>query len=126
VKRMGIGLVNPGHPKLNALLNAGVTPGQFEDAIRKALDAKKSFSYALAIVEREEKEARELVDQLASRPRTAKAPASGQQSFAQQDREAGWARWEQMSGRPHPDRLAQQPSNVIDITPRAAQSLLEG
>lgn len=68
VKRMGIGLVNPSHPKLNALLHAGVGVGQFESAIQKALDSRKSFSYALSIVEREAKEARELVDALGSKP----------------------------------------------------------
>lgn len=29
-------------------------------------------------------------------------------SFAQQERELGWARWEEMTGREHPDRLAHQ------------------
>lgn len=52
--------------------------------------------------------------------------AAAPKSFAQTDREEGWARWEQMAGRPHPDRLAQQPRNIIDITPRVDQTLLEG
>lgn len=124
-KRMGIGLINPGNAKLNTLLNAGATVGQFQDAVQKALNAKKTFTYALAIVEREEREARDLADSL-SQPKAAKSVASEQKSFAQQDREAGWARWEEMSGRPHPDRLAQLPRNVIDITPRVDQTLLEG
>lgn len=43
------------------------------------------------------------------------------QSFAQQDREAGWARWEEMTGRVHPDRIAAQQSRpvsgfVIDVS----------
>lgn len=75
-KRMGIGLINPSNSKLNALLNAGVSVGQFQDAVQKALDAKKTFSYALAIVEREEREARELVSTLPSKPR----PAAGAQA----------------------------------------------
>jgi hypothetical protein len=40
-------------------------------------------------------------------------------SFAQQEREAGWARWEEMTGRQHPDRLAAEGKKmsamVIDI-----------
>jgi hypothetical protein len=40
-------------------------------------------------------------------------------SFAQQEREAGWARWEQQTNRQHPDRLAYEASNggglVIDM-----------
>lgn len=124
-KRMGIGLVNPGNSKLNALLNAGVSVGQLQDAVQKALDGRKNFSYALSIVEREEREARDLADSL-SRPKVAKRAAPEQKSFGQQEREAGWARWEQMTGRTHPDRQAQQPHNVIDITPLETQSRLEG
>jgi len=68
VKRMGIGLVNPSNAKLNTLLNAGVSVGQFQDAVQKALDSGKNFSYALSIVERETREAGELAATLASRP----------------------------------------------------------
>jgi len=52
--------------------------------------------------------------------------ASAPKSFAQTDREEGWARWEQMTGQVHPDRIAQQPRNVIDITPRGNHLRLEG
>lgn len=38
-------------------------------------------------------------------------------SFKQADAEAGWARWEEMTGRQHPDRV-QQTGRVIDITPK--------
>ena len=37
------------------------------------------------------------------------------QSFAERDREAGMQRWEQMTGRQHPDR--QQSGVVIDLPP---------
>jgi len=39
-------------------------------------------------------------------------------SFAQQERELGWKRWEEMTGREHPDRLAhegKQPQQFIDV-----------
>jgi uncharacterized protein YdaU (DUF1376 family) len=39
-------------------------------------------------------------------------------SFAQQERELGWKRWEEMTGREHPDRLAHEgkrPNQLIDI-----------
>ena len=47
-------------------------------------------------------------------------PAKQAKSFAQQEREAGWARWEEMTNRTHPDRIKaeQQRGQVIDITPR--------
>lgn len=92
VKRMGIGLANPGHPKLNALLNAGASVAQFESAIQKALAGGKNFSYALSIVEREEKEARELVAALTSKPRSlpdgARAP-NKQEALEQRNRAIG-------------------------------------
>lgn len=49
------------------------------------------------------------------------AVAAPVKSFAQQDREAGWADWEQMTGRVHPDREAAQGRRVIDITPTNLQ-----
>ncbi len=80
LKRMGMGLVNPGNAKLNALLSAGVTVGQIEEAARKALDKGKTFAYALAIVEREERDARSLGQTLA---RQRVALQAGAETFAQ-------------------------------------------
>lgn len=56
----------------------------------------------------------------------AAAPAAPK-SFAQQEREAGWARWEEMTGRVHPDRQAANlPSSVvIDVQDAPAQQRLE-
>lgn len=54
------------------------------------------------------------------KPEERKQPAKQAKSFAQQEREAGWARWEEMTNRTHPDRIKaeQQSGQVIDITPR--------
>lgn len=41
------------------------------------------------------------------------APAAAPQSFAERDREAGMARWEEMTGRIHPDRAAAKPAGVV-------------
>lgn len=130
IKLTGIGMVNPGHPKLNALLHAGVTVEQVTAACQKALDSGKNFAYAMGILVKEEKEARELATQL-SAPRVQPRQAKPQKSFAQQDLERGWLRWEEMTGREHEEMrkvreaegLAYQ-GNVIDITP--GQQLLEG
>lgn len=52
-------------------------------------------------------------------------------SFAQQERETGWLRWEEMTGRKHPEmekiRAAESgfAGDVIDITPRGDGLLLE-
>lgn len=53
--------------------------------------------------------------------RKPKPPAQApQKSFAERDREDGWRRWEQQTGRSHPDRLAaaNASGSVIDVTPR--------
>ena len=39
-------------------------------------------------------------------------------TFAERDREAGMARWEEQTGRIHPDRLKAQQHDAIDVTPR--------
>ena len=54
----------------------------------------------------------------ANREGAARAPARPQQqSFAQQDREEGMRRWEQMTGETHPDRMPRQGGSVIDLVP---------
>lgn len=68
--------------------------------------------------------------QAARAPRRAAAPAP--KSFQQQEREVGWKRWEEMTGRIHPDRIAAeqaqagQDRNIIDITPINPQAPLLG
>ena len=52
-----------------------------------------------------------------------RGPAANAQSFAERDRDAGMARWEQMTGRIHPDR--QPRGAVIDVTPAGQPDLLE-
>lgn len=131
IKQTGIGLVNPGHPKLNALLHAGVTVEQVVAACAKALEKQKNFSYALGILQKEEEEARDLAKQLA-KPKATPRNQPAAKSFAQQEREAGWLRWEEMTGRKHPEmekiRAAESgiAGDVIDITPRGEGLLLEG
>lgn len=67
-------------------------------------------------------------------PQTIRASHAGQrqqpQSFAAKDREDGMRRWEQMTGRIHPDRLQQAHANVIDVqaavTPNTPQLIAQG
>lgn len=129
IKLTGIGLVNPGHPKLNALLHGGVSVEQVVDACRRAVDKRKTFTYALGILEREEADARSVAQDMA-RPKLNQPGKPEHKSFAQQEREAGWARWEAMTNEIHPDRLASQVPmgnrQVIDITPYGDQQLIEG
>lgn len=46
-------------------------------------------------------------------------------SFAQQEREAGWARWEEQTNRVHPDRIKaqQQSGQIIDMTTKPLEIL---
>lgn len=106
MKRLGVGLVNPGNAKLNALLNAGSTVGQFEDAAHKALAAGKSFSYALGIVEREEREARALGAQL-QKPRVAAQPVNRQEALEARNRAVGDAWLQKMQAQAQAQAQAQ-------------------
>ena len=128
LKSIGIADVNPSHSKLLALLGSGVT---LESIVATARDCigrgKPSFRYVLGCIEHQEQEARDLALSLA-RPRVAGTSAAPT-SFAQQDRDEGMRRWEEMTGRVHPDRAPQVGSvigNVIDITPRNESSRMLG
>lgn len=124
LKSIGIADVNPSHSKLLALLGSGVT---LESIVATARDCigrgKSSFRYVLGCIEHQEQDARDLALSLA-RPRVAGATAAPT-SFAQQDRDEGMRRWEEMTGRVHPDR-APQVGNVIDITPRNESTRMLG
>ena len=39
-------------------------------------------------------------------------------SFAERDREAGWARWEEMTNRIHPDRIKAEQGQAIYVAPQ--------
>lgn len=41
-----------------------------------------------------------------------------QKTFAERDREAGWARWEEQTNRIHPDRIKAQQGQAIDVAPK--------
>lgn len=75
IKQSRVGLSNPSHPKLNALLHAGVTLDQIMDACTRAVDRGKNFTYALGILEREQIEARQLADVL-GKPKASKTPST--------------------------------------------------
>lgn len=51
MKAAGLQAVNPSHPKLVALLQAGITPDELADAAADAVAKGKPFAYALATAE---------------------------------------------------------------------------
>lgn len=58
MKRAGLSSVNPAHPKLAALLVAGITLDELVDAARDAVDREKGFAYALATAEGRRRDAK--------------------------------------------------------------------
>lgn len=57
MKAVGIADVNPGHPELLALLEAGATQAEFVGAAEEAARRHKGFAYALGMVKRQRQEA---------------------------------------------------------------------
>lgn len=111
MKSAGMASVNPANPKLTELLKAGITVSELADAASDAVSKGKSFAYALATAEGRRRDAA-----------TAPLPTVQRQqpkSFAERDRESGWARWEETTNRVHPDRIKadQKSGHVIDISP---------
>lgn len=51
MKSAGLAGVSPSHPKLQALIEAGITVQEFADAAKEAVDRSKPFAYALATAE---------------------------------------------------------------------------
>ena len=50
MREAGLPIANPGHPKLVAACAMGATVGEFENAARVAMNARKDFRYAVGIV----------------------------------------------------------------------------
>jgi hypothetical protein len=51
LKSAGIAAVNPSHPTLQALVQAGATVGEFADAAKAATGKRDPFAYVLGVVE---------------------------------------------------------------------------
>ena len=116
MRTAGLATVNPSHPDLPVLIEQGAEIGMFEQAARQAAQRGKSFAYALGIVRGQLQDA---VSAQQASPRQTTGQARHQaKSFAQQEREAGWKRWEQMTGQTHPDRIdyERETGLVIDAT----------
>lgn len=64
MKKAGVQGVNPSHPKLKALIDAGATTDEFTDAASAAAQHGKGFAYALAVVEGRRKDAAKTLEQV--------------------------------------------------------------
>ncbi len=57
MRQAGLADVNPSHPKLRALIDAGASREEFVAAATKAVQAQAGFAYALTIVANERQRA---------------------------------------------------------------------
>jgi uncharacterized protein YdaU (DUF1376 family) len=84
MRGQGIAQVNPAHPGLLALIDAGATIETFENAAAQAVDAEKaSFAYVLGIVKGQMADAATL----RSTPLVKKPPQTGETAYARAKRE---------------------------------------
>lgn len=92
MREAGIADVNPGNPKLLALIGRGVTATQLGDAATKAAGKGKGMSYAIAIVEGELRDAA----QIAAGPSVVAGPWDASRSSIEAAGERfGEGRWDE-------------------------------
>jgi hypothetical protein len=73
MRTLGLDGVQPAHPSLLRLIEAGASIAEFEGAAKAAKDRQKGFAYALAMLERQRSEAAKLVlhtGQMPEKPET--------------------------------------------------------
>lgn len=116
LKSEGIASVNPSHPDLAALINAGAEVGQFAAAARAATAKGKGFAYALGIVKSQMRDAASLAAESLAKPRDSPRQT---ETFRERDDRNSRAKWEEMTNRKWPE-TSKKPivviNEMIDIT----------
>ncbi|MGQ2994261.1 hypothetical protein [Variovorax sp.] len=92
MRAAGLADVSPSHPKLLALLAAGITAGELVDAAIEAVKRKKPFSYALSVAEGRRRDS--AVEALPSTDKPPPDPDSQPAVEAEGER-LGLGRWKQ-------------------------------
>ena len=90
MKAAGIGDVNPGHPDLLMLLNAGATVAEFEGAATTAAKKGKGFAYALGTLKRTRQDAAQTAQTLHTGPLPVTTVETDYQRSAR-EKMTGWA-----------------------------------
>lgn len=90
MKSAGIGDVNPGHPDLLMLLNAGATVAEFEGAATTAAKKGKGFAYALGTLKRTRQDAANTAQTLHTGPLPVTTVETDYQRSAR-EKMTGWA-----------------------------------
>lgn len=80
----GIGDVNPSHPTLLALIEAGATTDEFAQAGREASQRSKGFAYAIGTVKRRREEAAKLVLHRGGLPNKQQAVEAGNRAVGEE------------------------------------------
>lgn len=106
MKAAGIADVNPGHPELLVLLQAGATQAEFVGAAEEAVRRHKGFAYALGMLKRQRQEAAKVKDSVHHGP----LPAADDARARQLETAA------LMTGRTKPSTLHTQ--ETIDVAAR--------
>jgi hypothetical protein len=116
LKSEGIASVNPSHPDLAALIDAGAEVGQFAAAARAATAKGKGFAYALGIVKSQMRDAASLAAESLAKPRDSPRQT---ETFRERDDRNSRAKWEEMTNRKWPE-TSKKPivviNEMIDIT----------
>lgn len=121
MKAEGISDGSPSNPKFVELVKSGVSAGELMDAAKRAVKAGKGFNYAIGIAIRERQEAAALALTMPKGPLPAARSTAANETFAERDARIGRERWEEMTGRTHPDNIKTMPAAtqfVEDITPQ--------
>lgn len=113
LREAGIGNVNPGHPRLQALLNAGAAEAEFVAFAEKAKAASDPFAYVLGAVEGERKRAAASAGQLHRGPMpTPKVPPT-ESAYDRRMREQYLAIVPSVAA---PSPAGAQPADFIDVS----------
>jgi hypothetical protein len=119
IKSVGINAVNPAHPEFLSLLAQGVTQASFVESAKLAHAKGKGFAYLLGVVKGQLQDAKTGAERAGCRPIPRNAAHPPPESFKQRDDRIARQRWEEQTGREHPDNAKARTvsSIVIDITP---------
>ena len=119
IKSVGINAVNPAHPEFLSLLAQGVTQASFVESAKLAHAKGKGFAYLLGVVKGQLQDAKTNDEGAGCRPIPRNTAQPPPESFKQQDDRLARQRWEEQTGREHPDNAKARTvsSIVIDITP---------
>jgi hypothetical protein len=116
MKAAGIVDVNPGHPDLLALIEAGATEDEFVGAAQTAAGKGKGFRYAIGALKSQRIEAAQAAQAMHRGPMATAAPPPGRRTAV--DRQIATINALTGKDRSHGSATAADPANVVDVDAR--------